>query len=171
MLTYLISLLTLSFIGGVLYRLRGGHINEIVGGPIGTQNARLIYAIPTALFAGLLAGLPWFMFPVLAGVLWLGLVFGHAKWMMFGPQPQQTLGMSAVCALRGALAASVVVYWSPLVAGALIVGGALAGPVYYLGWRLNIKFPFTKNPSDYKISWCEFLTGFVAWGVLASIWF
>ncbi len=59
--------------GGMLYRQRGGALD--LG--IGTQGARLVWAVPTGLLVAGLAG-AWWLAPLVAGTTFAGQLFGHA---------------------------------------------------------------------------------------------
>ena len=59
--------------GGLLYRQRGGALEL----PIGTQGARLLWAVPTGVLVAGLAG-AWWLAPIVAGTTFAGLLLGHA---------------------------------------------------------------------------------------------
>jgi hypothetical protein len=59
--------------GGLLYRQRGGALD--LG--LGTQGARLVWAVPTGVLVAGLAG-AWWLAPVVAGTAFAGQLLGHA---------------------------------------------------------------------------------------------
>ncbi len=59
--------------GGLLYRQRGGALD--LG--LGTQGARLVWAVPTGVLVAGLAGV-WWLAPIVAGTTFAGQLLGHA---------------------------------------------------------------------------------------------
>lgn len=59
-------------VGGALYRQRGGGVEL----PVGTQGARLIWAVPTGLLVAGLSGQPW-LAPATTAAAYGGLLLGH----------------------------------------------------------------------------------------------
>lgn len=75
--------LAAAFLGGILYRVRGG----VPGAPFGTQLARLTWSLPAGVIIGHLAGAGVWGEMAIAVAFMLGLIcFGHgAHMVIFGP--------------------------------------------------------------------------------------
>lgn len=144
--------------GGLFYSLRGGMIDRFIGG-VGTQGARLCWAIPAGLYVAFTAGVPTAA-PATIVAFWAGLLIPHA-WCQ--GRTDEPWFMSSICFGRAFLAACATAAgpWStlasPAVLGMLVLGGVLAGPAYWLGWRCPSPVPAWREPRSTEMG--EFFTG------------
>jgi len=169
--------------GGLLYRQRGGALDLGVG----TQGARLLWAVPTGVLVAGLAG-AWWLAPIVAGTTFGGLMLGHAAhqrsgdgldneppeyredttltgWLAeaFGPyDPAWPAWRKELWHYAGMT--TVVARVTLIVAPALAFDPALAWailgglfPAYVVGWRTPSDVPHVEQGSEMS----EFLTGAV----------
>jgi hypothetical protein len=145
--------LAAAIIGALVYRLRGGWLNDLVGWGQKTQFSRLAWAIPTACLMTYCAAAPWWMVLVLTITNWVALaLFGTGQYL--GDVPLQRtpdwLGLA-----RNALASVFLVLFSPLMFVTYTISGAGHALYYWLGHR-----------AGYSSQGGEVIVGAVSWAVI-----
>jgi len=119
-------------IGGLLYRLRGGWLNDLLRWGQKTQASRALWSVPTGALMWFAADGPLWLLPVLIASNFLSLVMiGTGQYLADVPlRPVDFLG----CA-RTALAAMPLAVASPIFAVAYALSGLLHATLYWLGFR------------------------------------
>jgi len=151
--------------GGVFYSLRGGAISRLVGRNVGTQAARLCWAIPTGSLIVGASGLSVWHAPSAIALVFFGLLLPHGLAQNKHPVLISLLGMSTVNVVRAALIVLVAVP-SVQVSAALLTAGLLGGPAYWLGWRSLSPWPSWREPRSTEMG--EFYTGMAWWGLVMA---
>lgn len=131
----MIAALAAAIIGGLLYRLRGGWLNDLVGWGQKTQRSRLAWAIPTACLMTYCSGSPWWMALILTLTNWGALaLFGTGQYLQDVPIRREPdwLGLA-----RNALASVFLVLYAPLMFVAYTISGAGHALFYWTGHRLG----------------------------------
>lgn len=122
-----------ALIGALLYRLRGGWLNDLVGWGQKTQLSRLAWAIPTAALMTEMSHAPWWFALPLIVTNWASLaMFGTGQYLQDVPlrQSPDWLGIA-----RNALASVPLVLYSPVMFIAYVAVGGLHALLYWLGHR------------------------------------
>lgn len=154
------SIALLSLLGGVLYRLRGGAVSALVGHDLGTQAARLCWALPTGVLIGFLSGVWWLGVLSAVGAL-VGLLISHGRY--FAPGFDNYVGMTLITAARVLLIVlAPAIFVDPILCLALV---AALFPAYQVGWYLPSLPQLTRGTE-----WAEFLTGAAIWGAISFVW-
>lgn len=141
-------------VGGLLYRLRGGWLNDLAGWGQKTQRSRLAWAIPTALLMTFVAEAPWWMAIILTLSNWGALaLFGTGQYLGDVPlrRTPDWLGLA-----RNALASVFIVLYAPLMFVAYTVSGASHALLYWIGHRIG-----------YSSQGGEFIVGAVSWTIIS----
>lgn len=131
----------LALLGAVLYSLRGGMISELIGRDIGTQCARLTWAMPFGAHVGATMGMPLWSWPITMAVAFATMLLPHGtaqgrEGVRYGWE--DAMDMASVGMLRSIMFMPVILFvlddlpWNVLM---LIAGGTLTGLAYWLGWR------------------------------------
>ncbi len=149
-----------AFIGGALYRLRGGWFSMLSrrygwtwGGQQRTQTMRLIWSIPTACLMTYGSGAPWWMALVLTLTNWIALaLFGTGQYIPDVPLRREPdwLGLA-----RNALASVFLVLYAPIMFVAYTLSGACHALLYWVGHRIGKHYFYG-----------EAIVGAVSWAVI-----
>lgn len=78
-----LELLAASIVGGILNRLRGGLLDNIMGWKQRSTLQRIAYAVPTGGFMYLMVGGPLWLLPILMLSTFAGLTLGHGAHMVY----------------------------------------------------------------------------------------
>jgi hypothetical protein len=169
----MIGVIAAAVIGGLLYRARGTDWREYGLWWAGTNSlSRPLWCIPTGHYVAWLAGGSFWLAMAATAALWLGLLIRHAPHQddgtFAGTSIGDALGMTGVGLQRGGLLALVLLQTDAPLALAVggVVGFALAGPAYWLGWRI----PFPRwdrfiEPGTLTVP--EVMTGAAIWAALS----
>ena len=143
-----------AIIGGILYRLRGGWLKDLVAPyKVGTQLSRVVWALPTACLMTEMSHSPWWMALVMAVTNFASLaMFGTGQYLPANAKVEypDLLGF-----YRNFLAALPVFYFAPLMFGLYAVAGSLHSILYWLGHR-----------TGYDSRAGECIVGAVSWSVI-----
>lgn len=151
-MTILLSAALLSF----MYCFRGGMGSRLLGLNLGDQLPRALYGVSIGAVAVAVAPasqvnlLVIFAMVAVGGFIGMALI-GHADYQNKSPALEQLFGMSMVGVARSLFIGLALPVWKepevflPLFI-ATIVGGALAGPAYWLGWRSPSPLPSWREP-------------------------
>ena len=146
--------LGVAVLGGVLYRCRGGALRRWLPG--GTFVSRMVWWVPTGVLCGVLTN-SWEVGLACAFTAYLGSILPHA-WAQNG-DTLGTIGMGAVCAIRGALIAVPPFLLLGLVWSLVPIFGGLAGVAYLIGWHIPSKIPELEQGTPIG----EVLVGVLIW--------
>ncbi|NBW13547.1 MAG: hypothetical protein EBR82_36630 [Caulobacteraceae bacterium] len=149
----LVIVILAPLVGALLYRLRGGWLNDLVGWGQKTQFSRLAWAIPTAALMTWESGAPWWFAIVLTVTNFASLaMFGTGQYLQDVPLRREPdwLGLA-----RNSLAAVPLVLYSPIMFAAYAGIGLLHALFYWLGHR-----------TGYNSQAGECIVGAVAWFVI-----
>ena len=142
-----------ALIGGLLYRLRGGWLNDLMGWGQKTQLSRLAWAIPTAALMTEMSHGPWWLWPMLAVSIFGGqALFGTGQYL---PANATVVYPDLLGFYRNALSATPVFYFSPQMFAALAIVGSAHSALYWLGHR-----------TGYASKAGEVIVGAVSWSVI-----
>ena len=169
-MTILLALLYAAWCG-LLWRIRGGAWNTLLGLPEGTTRARL--ACAAAMTLPLLAVAPWWDIIFVAAALYLGMACaGWGDAMDIGRVSGSRLGDAIAMSGWGVVA---ILPTTILVAGVggdwtlLLIAGLLFGPIYALAWYLprppNVP-RFAAGPTEWAEAACGALIGLALWAAL-----
>jgi hypothetical protein len=150
------SVVLAAIVGALLYRLRGGWLNDLVGWGQKTQFSRLAWAIPTAALMTYCSGSPWWMSIILTLTNWGALaLFGTGQYL--GDVPLQRtpdwLGLA-----RNALASVFLVLYAPWMFVAYTLSGACHALFYWLGHR-----------TGYSSQAGELIVGGASWAIIIAL--
>lgn len=147
-----------AFIGGILYRLRGGVLKDWFPKTFGTQLSRLAWSWPTAVFMSICSGSPWWMaFPLIVSNFVSMAFIGTGQYLDNHPLKLEPdwLGIA-----RTMLAAAPIAFFNLPFAFSYGISGILHDFLYWLGFR-------TKWGSQAG----EVFVGAFSWAVIASLSF
>lgn len=155
MITAIIVLLSVP-VGALLYRLRGGLLNDLLGWGQKTQASRAIWSLPTGIFLWYALGGPvWEMAALSVSVFASMALIGNGDYL--DPKRKQRFP-DPIGALRNLIAVAPVAFFAPVGAAIYVASGLLHGKLYEFSHE---------ETKDTKLA--ELLVGGLSWGVIALI--
>jgi hypothetical protein len=123
------------FIGGTLYRLRGGVLKSLWPHIFGTQLSRIFWAVPTGFVMWLSVGGPVWIIALLALSNFLAMVMvGTGQYLRDVPVPvvPDWLGI-----LRTSIASTPIFFINPILGAIYASSGVSHAHLYWLGFRID----------------------------------
>jgi hypothetical protein len=145
-----------ALIGAILYRLRGGLLNDIMGWGQKTQISRAVWSVPTAAFMWWAWGLPLWSIAALSVSLFASMaLIGNGDYLdLKRKQPIIDL----VGGLRNLIGVAPVAYLIPIPAAVYVVAGLTHAQLYAFSHR---------ETGESRLA--ELLVGGTTWVVIATL--